>query len=366
MGDSEQGSRSALELVVEGTPILPARENGRAATAKDAVRRRAASQSGIDGFQRARVLQAMADIACEEGPERATLTRIVARAHVKRQAFYELFGSREACLLALVDDTLARVAARVLRGYRSQGQWVEQLRAGLFELLLCVQSEPQLARVCLACLNADDPEMRARRARLVAAVVPMLERGRVHASVGADPPEIAGEACVGALASLLYSRLLAREPFSASEQLGPLMAVLVLPYLGSAAAREQLHQSVPVPVSPASRPVPGEPVLSWHAPVRVTYRTARVLDVIATNPGANNRALAEGAGIRDQGQISRLLARLAQHGLVENAGIGPGGNAWRLTDEGAAFTRTIGLERDRDLTRECREAARAIRLALTV
>ena len=45
-------------------------------------------------------------------------------------------------------------------------------------------------------------------------------------------------------------------------------------------------------------------------PMRMTYRTALVLEQVAGYPGASNRVIGEGAGIPDQGQVSKLLARL--------------------------------------------------------
>ena len=46
--------------------------------------------------------------------------------------------------------------------------------------------------------------------------------------------------------------------------------------------------------------------------MRLTYRTVRVLTFIGEHPGASNREIAEGSGIADQGQISKLLTRLAR------------------------------------------------------
>jgi hypothetical protein len=72
-------------------------------------------------------------------------------------------------------------------------------------------------------------------------------------------------------------------------------------------------------------------------PVRVTYRTTRVLDAIADSPGLSNRDIAEAAGLTDEGQTSRLLRRLEQRSLVQNVGLGQtygGSNAWLLTGYG--------------------------------
>jgi chromosome segregation and condensation protein ScpB len=76
--------------------------------------------------------------------------------------------------------------------------------------------------------------------------------------------------------------------------------------------------------------------------MRVTYRTMRVLTVIATQPGLCNSEVGERAGVKDQGQISKLLARLARLGLVENTRRGQAKglpNAWRLTPRGEQLER---------------------------
>jgi DNA-binding IclR family transcriptional regulator len=81
--------------------------------------------------------------------------------------------------------------------------------------------------------------------------------------------------------------------------------------------------------------------------MRMTYRTARVLAVIAERPGVSNRAVAEHAGMHDQGQISKLLARLERLGLAENAGDGQAkgeSNAWSLTRLGWQVAQRLGSD----------------------
>ena len=52
--------------------------------------------------------------------------------------------------------------------------------------------------------------------------------------------------------------------------------------------------------------------------MRLTYRTMRVLLAIGVHPGASNREVGDASGIRDQGQISKLLTRLEDLGLIQN------------------------------------------------
>jgi DNA-binding MarR family transcriptional regulator len=148
---------------------------------------------------------------------------------------------------------------------------------------------------------------------------------------------------VGAVFAVIHTRLLegGREPLT--DLLGPLMSMIVLPYLGArAASRElsrpalELRRDSHVP----SRARNQDPLQGLN--MRLTYRTVRVLMVIGEHPGASNREIAEGSGIIDQGQISKLLTRLARLNLVENVGEGQekgAANAWHLTTRGAQVER---------------------------
>jgi DNA-binding MarR family transcriptional regulator len=78
--------------------------------------------------------------------------------------------------------------------------------------------------------------------------------------------------------------------------------------------------------------------------MRLTYRTGRVLQAIARYPGASNREVAERAGIVDQGQISKLLARLEAAEVITNQSEGNSRgapNAWRLTERGERVERGV-------------------------
>jgi DNA-binding MarR family transcriptional regulator len=119
--------------------------------------------------------------------------------------------------------------------------------------------------------------------------------------------------------------------------------MIVLPYLGNRAAAREAERAGPRPERRrAPRPRAGAADPLDGVKMRLTYRTVRALMVIAEQPGASNREIAERSGISDQGQISKLLGRLARLELVENRGEGQekgAANAWHLTARGAAVER---------------------------
>jgi predicted transcriptional regulator len=153
---------------------------------------------------------------------------------------------------------------------------------------------------------------------------------------------------VGGALAIVYARLLAnkhQEPLTSL--LGELMSLIVLPYRGLAAAGRERDRALPVLSKTgkhATRDTRGVFDLLRDIPMRLTYRTARVLDGVATHPGASNRVIGEAADICDPGQISKLLSRLERLGLVSNDGDGQAKgepNAWTLTPTGRQVTDSI-------------------------
>lgn len=129
--------------------------------------------------------------------------------------------------------------------------------------------------------------------------------------------------------------------------------MIVLSYQGPAAARKQIERALPSTLVHAARVANAEePDPLATLPMRLTYRTARVLQAVAKladpDAGASNRQIAEHAGISDAGQASKLLGRLARNGLLENAA--PGGrdrgeaNQWHLTEAGTRVVLSIDPE----------------------
>jgi DNA-binding MarR family transcriptional regulator len=84
-----------------------------------------------------------------------------------------------------------------------------------------------------------------------------------------------------------------------------------------------------------------------EVPMRLTYRTARVLECIGEQSGISNRMVADRAGVSDQGQISKLLARLERLGLAANGVVGHAKgepNAWSLTPLGQKVIQRLTLD----------------------
>jgi AcrR family transcriptional regulator/DNA-binding MarR family transcriptional regulator len=254
------------------------------------------------------------------------------RAGVSRKAFDDHLEGREACLLAAFEQAIALAGARASAAFQAQEGWVDRMRAGLLALLEFFDEEPGLARYCVVYSAQVGPPVLARRSEVLDRLALVLDDER--ATARGYPPPLTAEAVVSGVLGVLHGRLRKRDPGVLVELAGPLMSFVVLPFLAVRAARRELSR--PVDAIPAR--VGSSVALDLLQEPGKRHRAMRVLSVIGAESGLNDRELALRAGAKDQGHISRLLARLARRGLVEN-------------------TRTDG----RELTPSGKELERAIR-----
>ncbi len=305
--------------------------------------------SAVADIQRQRILGATAEVVAEHGAGAVTVAHIVERAGVSRRTFYELFGDREECIMAALDEAVGRAAAVVLPAYEDGRGWRERTRGGLAALLRFLDGDPGVRALLVVEALGAGPRALERRAGILDALIRAVDEGREESKSAAVAPPLTAEGVVGAVFAVIHARAAAGIGSSAQRRpavalidlLGPLMGMIVLPYLGAAAARRESERAAPSG-DPRAVARSGNPLEGLK--MRLTYRTIRVLSAVAQHPGASNRDVGDAAGMTDQGQISKLLARLEGLGLIRNTGEGyvkGAPNAWRLTERGEQVERAL-------------------------
>ena len=294
------------------------------------------------------MLKAMAQEVLVQGAGKVTVAHVVARSGVSRRTFYEIFDDRDDCLMATLNDALAQVRGRVAFAYARGGRWHERLLNGLLAFLCALDGDPVLARLLIVESLSAGRWALERREHVVQSLTDAVDEGGQHGTVALKPTRLTAEGVVGAGLSILHGRLLVDgggrgdRGESLLALTNSLMAMIVLPYLGTAAARRELER--PLTAGPVPDCTVHEDPLG-DLRMRLTYRTIRVLSAVAESPEASNRLIAARAGIADQGQISKLLARLQGFGLIDNMGGDHSRgepNAWVLSAKGWDVHRTIG------------------------
>jgi AcrR family transcriptional regulator len=309
---------------------------------------RGVARAQVVEVQRSRLLAAAVGCLEEVGYARTTVASISDRARVSRRTFYELFANRDECLVAILEDVVGTIGEELTAVGPERLDWCERIREGLWGILSFLDREPAVARVCVVQALCGGPEVLERRERVLARLAAVVDEGRLESARGAQCTPLTAEGLVGAAFTIAYARLLRGERRPLTDLLGELMGMIVLPYLGVGAARREQSRAVPTVREPVDRE-PERVAMATDDPLggvamRLTYRTARVLQGIADHPGASNRAISDHAGIRDPGQVSKLLRRLESLGLLANSGAGrvkgeP--NAWALTTKGEQVARSI-------------------------
>jgi AcrR family transcriptional regulator/DNA-binding MarR family transcriptional regulator len=319
----------------------------------------------VSELQRTRLLDAAFAVVAEQGYRRMAARKVAERAGVSPTTFYDLFSDREDCFLAVFDQAVEECATVACPAYESESDWPARIRVALGALLYLLDSDPELCRlVCIEALGAG-PRVLERRAQILKQLERVIDRGRTGMKAASELPPLTAEGVVSATFGVIHARLSQQRPEPLADLLNALMATIVLSYRGrTAATRELAH-----PISQAGpRTLPEGlgllPADKYRPPSRprdlisgpagrtsgsraaqpipaLTVRTYAVLAAVAGNPGASNREVSDLVNVSDQGQISRLMARLDDQGLVENAGgqIQGVAKAWRLTARGEAVVR---------------------------
>ena len=299
----------------------------------------------VSELQRGRLLDATFAVVGEEGYRGMAVRKVTERAGVSSKTFYDLFSDREDCFLAAFDHGVEELLARARPVYEGERDWTARVRGGLGVLLEVLEGEPALRRLVFVEALGAGPRVLERRAEVLGQLAGVIDEGRVGMKAAGKLPPLTAEGVVGGAFGVIHARLSQQPPESLIELLGPLMATIVLPYRGSAAAARELtsgRRGASRSKTNGPRPLRGRAAhasdrgrrdappfgvlrpLGSIAPAdfRLTVRTQMALAAVAelggrgSNP--NNREVSEYMGVADQGQVSRLMMRLQGQGLLEN------------------------------------------------
>jgi AcrR family transcriptional regulator len=312
------------------------------AVAESAARRSHGSERYVAGLQRGRLLSATFALVGERGFEGVSARRVSERAGVSNRTFYQSFSDREDCFLAAFDYAIDGLERELRAGWEPRLEWSARLRVSLAALLVALDREPAVRRLVFVEALAAGPRVLARRAQLLKSVAAVVDEGRADAKAPSELPPLVAEGVVGGVFGVIHGRVLESRAEPLLDLLGVLMAMIVLPYRGGAAAARELSRPIPPPpaqsrdeAGPSSQPLGAASPVDY----RLTARTQMALAAVAASPGLNNREVSEMVGLSDQGQISRMMRRLAERGLIEDtqAHTKHLARAWRLTADGEAL-----------------------------
>ena len=295
----------------------------------------------VSEMQRARLLAAAVASIDELGYAHASVAHITARARVSRRTFYDLFDGREECLLAIVQSVVERIEAELGAAGLVGLPWRERVRGGLFTILAFCDREPALARVCVVQALQGGPKVLRRREEIVARLAAILDEGRTESARGTECADLTAEGLVGAAFAIVHARLShsstalpGRDVQPLSVLVGELMSLIVLPYLGPAAARAEQRRGMGTFSSGGDRPaglksptrladIAGDGSPARKVPMRSHVQDRGRAPGRRRDPGGEQPAYRRaGRHLRPGADLQALGARLLRIGLLANTGQG--------------------------------------------
>ncbi|MEA2425967.1 MAG: hypothetical protein QOH13_2377 [Thermoleophilaceae bacterium] len=122
------------------------------------------SAEDVSASQRHRLLRAMSECVGKDGYEATTVPRVVARARVSRNAFYEHFEDKADCFVAMCEQHSAELLGAVT-ALGDRPDWLTALRDGVDIYLRWWQERPDYCRAFFVELPAAGPRALAGRDR---------------------------------------------------------------------------------------------------------------------------------------------------------------------------------------------------------
>lgn len=161
------------------------------------------SRAEVVASQRSRIFQALVEAVADHGYAETNVRELLVRAGISRKTFYELFSTKDECLLAIYDETAQCLRNVVQSAYERGVTPRERIDAIVDIVLEWVDSEPGLARLCML----EVPSIGLTGQQRVTATATWLSGVVADVLGDLDVPELLPELIVGGIHQMLIQRL---------------------------------------------------------------------------------------------------------------------------------------------------------------
>jgi AcrR family transcriptional regulator len=161
--------------------------------------------------QRDRLLDGMARTVARRGYAATPVAEVLRAAGVSRRTFYEQFADKEDCFLAAYDAIVVLCTRRLVAAYHGAGDWEDGIARAYDALLATLAAEPDFAHLGVVGVLAAGPRALDRREATLRRLARFVDHTRERAETAAQPPALVGQAIVGGIHELVYSRIVRGE-----------------------------------------------------------------------------------------------------------------------------------------------------------
>jgi AcrR family transcriptional regulator len=189
---------------------------------------------------RERILEAMLLVSGERGYEHISVQDVIERAGASRATFYKHFEDKEDCFAQAYGDAAGWLYQRLTGIAKRQPSWREGLRSALAELLEFCANQPALARALFVEAHAAGGAALAEHDLLMERLSHAIDGARREIPSRQAPPPVTATFMVGAIETLVRTKLMSDEPETAPEMLPGLLHFVVMQFFGEDAAWEEM------------------------------------------------------------------------------------------------------------------------------
>ena len=189
--------------------------------------RHALPPADVEANQRQRVAAAVSQILAEEGYAALTVDRLQRVAGISRSTFYVHYANKQEAVLAAYDLAFEGFSASLAEASVGQPDRSRRVKAAISTTLDFAAEEPEQAQLLAGFALCAEPRL-ARRVfdahdRLALLLCDSKEPG---------PPDVAGQALVGAVTSILARHLIAGDSEVLRDLEASLVALALSPFIG--------------------------------------------------------------------------------------------------------------------------------------
>lgn len=153
----------------------------------------------------------MARTVARRGYAATAVAEVLKTAGVSRRTFYEQFADKEDCFLAAYDAIVALCTERLVHAYHAGDSWEDGIARAYDALLETLADEPSFAHLGVVGVLAAGPRALARRDAALLRLARFVDFTRERSEPAVTPPRFVGQAIVGGIHELIYSRLVRGE-----------------------------------------------------------------------------------------------------------------------------------------------------------
>jgi AcrR family transcriptional regulator len=162
------------------------------------------------------------------------------RAQVGRAHFDRCFADIEDCFLALHDEVVDELCARVDAACEDRETWHDRIWAAGLAAMRYLQEDAVRARFLVVAVNGAGSGAQSRRDRVVQRIADFLDGGRGEVGGERSMSRCTAEIAAGAVYGTIMNRVETGSIDRGEEFLPELIYLAVMPYLGARAAEDEL------------------------------------------------------------------------------------------------------------------------------